>query len=149
MNKILNKSKTCFLRRLTPAKTNQYQTYGTDLHHQQQHTCKYSQVSQSFPPTVDLHRESWRSIEGLVRCSANYVPLSPISFLERAADVYRDRTSVIYGSVKHTWDETYTRCLKLASALTQLGISPGDVVSFLLQFIEFFNLICIYFLYIT
>ncbi|KAK2966862.1 hypothetical protein RJ640_027821 [Escallonia rubra] len=77
----------------------------------------------------DLEQESWESMEGLVRCSANFVPLSPISFLERSAKVYRDRTSVVYGSVKYTWAETHGRCVKLASALTQLGISPGDVVA--------------------
>ncbi|OVA11981.1 AMP-dependent synthetase/ligase [Macleaya cordata] len=71
-------------------------------------------------------------MEGLVRCSANYVPLSPITFLERSASVYRDRTSIIYGStVKYTWKETRERCVKLASALTQLGISRGDVVAVL------------------
>ncbi|KAJ9172585.1 hypothetical protein P3X46_015802 [Hevea brasiliensis] len=77
----------------------------------------------------DFEQESWNSAEGLVRCSANYVPLSPISLLERAAKVYRDRTSVIYGSVKYSWSDTYDRCLRLASALTQLGISRGDVVA--------------------
>lgn len=73
--------------------------------------------------------ESWNSMGGLVRCSANHVPLSPIGFLERVAKAYRDRTSIIYGSLKHTWAQTHQRCLKLASALTQLGISRGDVVS--------------------
>lgn len=68
-------------------------------------------------------------MEGLVRCSANYAPLTPISFLERSAKVYRDRTSLVYGSQKYTWSQTRQRCLKLASALTQLGISRGDVVS--------------------
>ncbi|KAF5738097.1 acyl-activating enzyme 2 isoform X1 [Tripterygium wilfordii] len=68
-------------------------------------------------------------MEGLVRCSANYAPLSPIGFLERSAKVYRDRTSVVYGSVRYTWSETHERCLKLASSLTQLGISRGDVVA--------------------
>lgn len=68
-------------------------------------------------------------MEGLVRCSANYVPLSPISFLERSAVVYADRVSVIDGSVKFTWKQTFERCLRLASALTQLGFSHGDVVS--------------------
>ncbi|XP_057974377.1 butanoate--CoA ligase AAE1-like [Malania oleifera] len=68
-------------------------------------------------------------MEGLLKCSANYVPLSPISFLERSAIVYRDRLSVVYGNVKYTWGETFQRCLRLASALTQLGISPGDVVA--------------------
>ncbi|PRQ24040.1 putative 4-coumarate--CoA ligase [Rosa chinensis] len=69
------------------------------------------------------------SKQGLVRCSANHAPLSPIGFLERAAKAYRDRTSVIYGSLKYTWAQTHQRCLKLASALTQLGISRGDVVA--------------------
>ncbi|KAI3964127.1 hypothetical protein MKW92_041736 [Papaver armeniacum] len=71
-------------------------------------------------------------MEGLVKCSANYVPLSPISFLERSAVVYRDRISVVYGNtVKFTWKQTRERCVKLASALTQLGISRGDVVAVL------------------
>ncbi|OMP04835.1 AMP-dependent synthetase/ligase [Corchorus capsularis] len=73
--------------------------------------------------------ESWKSMEGLRRCSANHVPLSPITFLERAAKVYRDSTSLIYGSYNYTWAQTHQRCLKLASALSQLGISPGHVVA--------------------
>lgn len=68
-------------------------------------------------------------MEGTIRCSANYVPLTPISFLERAAVVYRDRASVVYGDVKYTWRETHQRCIKLASALTHMGISRGDIVS--------------------
>ncbi|XP_026402791.1 probable acyl-activating enzyme 1, peroxisomal [Papaver somniferum] len=71
-------------------------------------------------------------MEGLIKCSANYIPLSPISFLERSAVVYGDRISVVYGStVKFTWKQTRERCVKLASALTQLGISRGDVVAVL------------------
>ncbi|XVF59879.1 hypothetical protein PTKIN_Ptkin07bG0311300 [Pterospermum kingtungense] len=76
----------------------------------------------------DLQPDLWRSMEGLFRCSANHVPLSPITFLERAAKVYRDSTSVVYGSYKYTWSQTHERCLKLASALSQLGISRGDLV---------------------
>ncbi|KAJ0093922.1 hypothetical protein Patl1_25281 [Pistacia atlantica] len=68
-------------------------------------------------------------MEGTIRCSANYVPLSPISFLERSAIVYRDRLSVVYEDVKYTWKETHQRCIKLASALADLGISRGDVVA--------------------
>ncbi|KAI3813664.1 hypothetical protein L1987_18393 [Smallanthus sonchifolius] len=124
MNTIFNRSKTYLLRTAT---ANHFQTIRTHLHHQRLR--RYSHVSELPEPTDDLQRESWRSMEGLVRCSANYVPLSPISFLERAADVYRDRTSVIYRSVKYTWEETHRRCVKLASALTQLGISRGDVVA--------------------
>nr|GFB77113.1 AMP-binding, conserved site-containing protein [Tanacetum cinerariifolium] len=66
-------------------------------------------------------------MEGVVRSLANYVPLSPISFLERAAKVYRDRTSVVYGSIKYTWEETHRRCVKLASSLNRLGVARGDV----------------------
>ncbi|KAJ0535622.1 putative medium-chain acyl-CoA ligase [Helianthus annuus] len=76
-----------------------------------------------------------RPLEGVIRCSANYIPLSPISFLERAAEVYRERTSVIYGSIKYTWEETYHRCIKLAYALSHLGISRGDVVSIFSRFV--------------
>ncbi|KAJ4724731.1 Propionate-CoA ligase [Melia azedarach] len=65
-------------------------------------------------------------MEGTINCSANYVPLTPISFLERAAIVYGDRPSVVYGDVKYTWKHTHQRCIKLASALAHLGISPGD-----------------------
>ncbi|ONK56533.1 uncharacterized protein A4U43_C10F9780 [Asparagus officinalis] len=78
-------------------------------------------------------------MEGTVRCSANYVPLSPLSFIERSAEVYSDRTSVVYESIeftwtsvvyesiKFTWRQTRDRCLRLASALSHLGVSRGDV----------------------
>lgn len=69
-------------------------------------------------------------MEGTIRCSANYIPLSPISFLERSAIVYRDRISLVYGdNVRFTWGQTLERCIRLASALTHLGISRGDVVA--------------------
>ncbi|XP_058186743.1 butanoate--CoA ligase AAE1-like [Rhododendron vialii] len=69
-------------------------------------------------------------MEGTIQCSANYVPLSPISFLKRSAMVYRDAPSVVYGDVRFTWGETLDRCTRLASSLTLLGISsPGDVVA--------------------
>ncbi|RDX95854.1 putative acyl-activating enzyme 1, peroxisomal, partial [Mucuna pruriens] len=70
-------------------------------------------------------------MEGSIRCSANYVPLSPISFLERAALVYRDRFSVISGDVTYTWAETHQRCIKLASSISELGVTPRDVVAVL------------------
>lgn len=80
-------------------------------------------------------------MEGIVRCSANYVPLSPISFLERAARVYGDRVSIVYGDdVKFTWKETHERCVKIASALvTHLGISRGDIVTFIYSIFGEFN----------
>ncbi|XP_038899534.1 probable acyl-activating enzyme 1, peroxisomal [Benincasa hispida] len=70
-------------------------------------------------------------MEGTDRCSANCVPLTPITFLERAAAVFGDRISLVYGNVRFTWRETLERCTKLASALVQLGISRRDVVAVL------------------
>ncbi|XP_057776163.1 butanoate--CoA ligase AAE1 [Salvia miltiorrhiza] len=66
---------------------------------------------------------------GTIKCSANYVPLSPISFLERSAIVYRDRISLVYGDLEFTWKQTHERCRRLASALSRRGISRGDVVA--------------------
>ncbi|KAG8373560.1 hypothetical protein BUALT_Bualt11G0037200 [Buddleja alternifolia] len=59
----------------------------------------------------------------------NSSPLTPIGFLERAATVYADSTSIIYNSTTYTWSQTYRRCLKLASSISSLGIQRGDVVS--------------------
>nr|WP_087574315.1 MULTISPECIES: AMP-binding protein [unclassified Sphingomonas]AJW29586.1 Long-chain-fatty-acid--CoA ligase [Sphingomonas sp. JE1] len=60
---------------------------------------------------------------------ANHSPLSPIRFLARAAHYFGDRISLIHGDLRWTWKETDTRCRRLASALTRLGIGPGDTVS--------------------
>ncbi|XP_021765617.1 probable acyl-activating enzyme 2 [Chenopodium quinoa] len=73
---------------------------------------------------------SWRKVDGLVRCPANYTPLTPITFIKRAAKVFPYDTSVVYGGSSYTWSETYWRCLKLASALTtHLRISPSQLVA--------------------
>ena len=81
-------------------------------------------------------------MEGMIRSSANYTPLSPISFLKRSALVYNDKSSIVYGDVQYTWKDTFERCTKLASALAQLGISRGDVVStdFLTYILNFCNI---------
>ncbi|XP_021286403.1 LOW QUALITY PROTEIN: probable acyl-activating enzyme 1, peroxisomal [Herrania umbratica] len=69
-------------------------------------------------------------MEGLVQCSANYSPLTPVSILERASMVYGDRVSIIYGSLTYTWKETFERCFKLAaSVLNQLKVAHGDIVA--------------------
>ena len=68
---------------------------------------------------------------GLPQNPANYTPLSPITFLTRTAFVHPQRTSVIHGNRHWTWDETYKRCCKLASALSKRGIGKGDTVSIL------------------
>ena len=61
--------------------------------------------------------------------AANYEALSPLTFLERAASVYPDKTAVVHGTVRRTWSETYARCRRLASALTKRGVGVGDTVS--------------------
>jgi fatty-acyl-CoA synthase len=60
---------------------------------------------------------------------ANYVPLSPLTFLERAASVYPLRIAVIHGDRRYTWQQSYTRCRQLASALRLRGIGEGDTVA--------------------
>ncbi|KAA0997967.1 acyl-CoA synthetase [Paraburkholderia panacisoli] len=67
--------------------------------------------------------------QGLEKNPANHVPLTPLTFLDRTADVYPDRTAIIHGDFRQTWAETRERCYRLASALVQLGIEPGDTVS--------------------
>jgi fatty-acyl-CoA synthase len=67
----------------------------------------------------------------LDRNAANYVPLTPLSMIKRAAHVFPDRTSVIHGARRFTWKETYDRSRQLASALAAQGIGVGDTVSIL------------------
>jgi fatty-acyl-CoA synthase len=66
---------------------------------------------------------------GLDKNPANYVPLSPLTFLERAATVYPKHTSIVHGGLRYTWAETYERCRRLASALHKRGIGEGDTVA--------------------
>ncbi|KAI3813660.1 hypothetical protein L1987_18389 [Smallanthus sonchifolius] len=68
-------------------------------------------------------------MEGYSKCEANFVPLSPISFLERATFVYGKSLSIIYNDMSYTWKETRDRCVKLASALSIIGVNPGKVVA--------------------
>ncbi len=69
---------------------------------------------------------------GLDKNDANYVPLSPIGFLERAASVYPERVSIVYGALRQTWQATYARARRLASALIKRGIARGDTVAVML-----------------
>ena len=60
---------------------------------------------------------------------ANYVPLSPLTFLERTKDIYPNYEALVYESRSYTWEEVYKRCVKFASALDKLGVKTGDTVS--------------------
>lgn len=65
----------------------------------------------------------------LDKTPANYVPLSPLQFLERAALAYPDKTALIHGARRYTWAETDARARRLASALAQRGIGKGATVA--------------------
>jgi fatty-acyl-CoA synthase len=69
---------------------------------------------------------------GLEKTAANYVPLSPLSYIERTALVYPNRPSIVHGERRFTWSETYARCRRLASALARIGIGKGDTVAAIL-----------------
>ncbi|KAF1043894.1 acyl-CoA synthetase [Xylophilus sp.] len=69
---------------------------------------------------------------GLDRQAANHVPLSPLSYIERAARVYPQRTAVVYGVRRQTWGQTFERCRRLTSALQRRGIGAGDTVAAML-----------------
>lgn len=70
--------------------------------------------------------------EALDKNAANYVSLSPLSFIKRAAAVYPDKAALIYNDTRTSWRETYDRCCRLASMLRQFGIGRGDTVAVLL-----------------
>ena len=66
---------------------------------------------------------------GLDKNAANYVPLTPIGFLIRSAEVYPKRIAVVHGERRYTWREALERCRRLASALTARGIRRGDTIA--------------------
>lgn len=68
-------------------------------------------------------------LSGLGKNPANYVPLTPLSFLYRAARVYPHRAATIYRGETRTWGEVFSRCKQIAAALQKRGIGRGDVVS--------------------
>ncbi len=67
--------------------------------------------------------------QGMQQNPANFVPLTPLSFLDRIKDVYPDYEALIYKKRIYTWKQVYERCTRFASALSKMGIGKGDVVS--------------------
>ncbi|MYN28716.1 AMP-binding protein [Duganella levis] len=61
--------------------------------------------------------------------AANYLPLTPLGFLDRTAEVYPARTAIVHGALRQSWADTRQRCYRLASALVKRGIKAGDTVS--------------------
>ena len=69
---------------------------------------------------------------GLEKNTANYVPLSPLSFLAKAAYTYPEHVAIIHGDRRLTWKQVYARCRQLASALMGRGLGRGDTVAVML-----------------
>ena len=65
----------------------------------------------------------------LEKNDANFVPLTPLSFLERAKDIYPNYEALVYEKRSYSWTDVYERCTKFASALEKVGIGIGDTVS--------------------
>jgi len=86
-------------------------------------------VSAKRKPTRRESRRASPYATGLDRRPANYVPLTPLSFLARSAAVYPDKPAVIHGDRAFTYAEFAARCRRLASALTRRGVGPGDTVA--------------------
>jgi fatty-acyl-CoA synthase len=76
---------------------------------------------------------------GLDKTPANYVPLTPLSFLKRSATVYPDHTSAVYEGRVFSWAETYARCRRFASYLGSRGIGRGDTVAAMLPNVPAMN----------
>ncbi len=70
--------------------------------------------------------------QDLPRNEANFAPISPLGFIERAAEVYPDRLAIVHGALRQTWAQTYTRTRQLASALQRAGIGKNDTVAVML-----------------
>ncbi len=69
---------------------------------------------------------------GLDKNPANFVALSPMSYIQRTGRVYPDRLAIVYGDRRQSWGQTYERCRRLASALVGWGVGEGDTVAVML-----------------
>src|SRR5215212_8790001 len=70
--------------------------------------------------------------QGLPKTAANFAALSPVSFVERSAEVFGDLPAVIHGRRRYTWRELRDRSARLAAALRVLGVGASDTVSVML-----------------
>ncbi len=70
--------------------------------------------------------------QDLERNAANFAPITPLSFIERTAEVYPDRLAIVHGDLRRSWAETYRRCRQFASALVAHGVGKGQAVAAML-----------------
>src|ERR1700716_287313 len=76
---------------------------------------------------------------GLEKTPANFVPLTPLSFLARTAAVYPDHISTVYEGRAFTWSQTHARCRRFASFLAGHNIGSGDTIAAMLPNIPAMN----------
>ena len=76
---------------------------------------------------------------GLDKTPANFVALTPLSFLARTAAIYPDHVSTVYEGRVFTWSQTYARCRRFASYLAGRNIGHGDTVAVMLPNIPAMN----------
>ncbi|HEX6980399.1 MAG TPA: acyl-CoA synthetase [Alphaproteobacteria bacterium] len=88
-------------------------------------------MARRSPPKRQRTKSSTRNKfeRDLDRVAANYVPLTPLSFLVRAASIHPRKTAVIHGDRRFTYAQFHARCLRFASALKKRGIGKGDTVA--------------------
>lgn len=72
-----------------------------------------------------------KAYDDLPKTGANFVPLTPISFLERTADIYPSREALVYNDRRYNWQQVRTRCRRVAASLNERGIGKNDTVSVL------------------
>src|SRR5262245_3251549 len=70
--------------------------------------------------------------QDLPRNPANFQPLTPLTFLERAAAIFPDHPAIVHGKLRRSYKEFYTRARRLGSALAQRGVTRNDTVSVML-----------------
>jgi len=80
-------------------------------------------TQKATPPEVTAGRSE------LAKVAANFEPLTPISYLRRAADIFADRIAIVHGARRITYAEFYARCRRFADALAKAGIRRGDTVA--------------------
>ena len=82
-----------------------------------------------YHPTIPVPHQPGDGDVALPTNDANYTPLTPLSFLTRANDVYPQRIAIVHGQRRLSWSEVYRRCRYSAARLAALGIRTGDVVA--------------------
>jgi non-ribosomal peptide synthetase component E (peptide arylation enzyme) len=104
------------------------------------HINRYIQVIIVINRSYHYHMSMRKDIDELAKNAANYTALTPLWFLERVAKVHPTRKSIIHGSRHYTWHQTYQRCRRFASALSNCSVGLGNTVLLYSPSLSFFSL---------